>query len=175
MKMNIDKNTFVDILGLPENDVKIIEMRKALSAPKPLLDDFFKEYGGTSIPLEEYRAELFFGDASKISAITMESYGNNELLFSGIDLKKDAKKMIPLPFDLTFKDSIDVVYDKLGKLENYVSKNSPQKIWDLKLKNGNNALLYIMFNSGKYKNISKISIYLYTPSLGEVLKDIKVK
>jgi len=173
--MKINGDTIVGLLGLSEDNHEVKEMMKELNAPKPLLDDFFIEYGGTSIPLEDYKIELFFADESTFDGTDTGVYGNADLIFSGIDFKTNPKYIISLPFNLSFEDSIDDVYDKIGRAEDYINQNYPQKIWEFRLKNDKRLLLYIMFNSGKYQNIFSVGIHLYSPEHDEVLEDMKVK
>ena len=170
--MNIDKNTFVDLLGLPEDDSKIIELRKTLNAPKPLLDEFFKEYGGTSVPVDTHKIELFFSDESKFDDTDNGNYGNKNLVFSGTMFRKGTD--LPLPFGLTPEDSLDDVYKKLGRTEDYNDTDFPLKIWEFYTKDGGKALIYVNFDSGKYKHVSIVNMYLFKPEHEEVLKDIKV-
>jgi len=171
--MNISGDKLVELLGLPEDSKEIREMMKALNAPKPTLDDFFIDYGGTSIPLDEHKIELFFADGSTYDGTDTGVYGNADLLFSGVLLRNGTD--ISLPFGLRPSDSLENVYQKLDKTEDYDNKNFAQKIWEFNTPSGKRALLYINFDSGKYKKIFNVSIYLYEPEHDEVLYDMKVK
>jgi len=171
--MSIETNTLIDLLGLPENDIKIIEMRKALDAPKPLLDNFFKEYGGTSIPVDTHKIELFFADSSFYDGSDNGIYGNRDLLFSGILFREETT--VPLPFGLEAEDALEKVYEKLGRKEDYHDDGIvPQKIWEFYTKDKKKALLYVIFDSGKYEKVAIVKVYLFEPEHEEVLEDMKV-
>jgi hypothetical protein len=163
----------VELLGLPEDNDEIIKMRKAYNAPKPLLDSFFKEYGGTSIYIDEHKLELFFSDSSFFDGTDSGIYGNNDLLFSGIVFRQGTD--VAFPFGLTPQDALVDVYQKLDRQEDYDDTDMvPQKIWEFTTKNGMRALLYVIFDSGKYEKVAIVKVYLFDSEDEEVLEDIKV-
>jgi len=172
--MNYNGDKIIGLLGKKIEDKQVREMMKSFGAKKPILDTFFKEYGGCSVLLEDHKIELLFADSSFYDGTDNGIYGQGDLLFSGVMFRE--KTDIRLPFGLMHSDTLEDVYKKLGRKENYYDEKGvvAQKIWEFTTNNQQRALLYVIFGSGKYENVAIVNVYLYEPEHDEVFKDMKV-
>nr|WP_275855350.1 hypothetical protein [Sulfurimonas sp. MAG313] len=135
-------------------------MRKELGVPKPLIDKKFKEDGGNSIRLDDYRVELFFTDICKFQSNIPENSG--DIIFSQIDFSYKSK--IRLPLGLVMGDSYDLVVKKITRAEDYNNEFLPEKIWKIRRNDGKDYLMYAFFEDD-FSELISLSLATYDDKL----------
>ncbi len=165
----IDGNKFIDMLYLSQTDESVINMRKELNVPKPLIDKKFKQYGGNSIPMEDIGIELFFKDGCKYDGNDTGVYGKGDIVFGGITFSYNSK--ISAPFNLKMGENYDTVLEKIGRSQDYDTESFPQKVWKF-LKDDNKEYLLYAFFEDDYSELLNLSLFTYTPQVEKLLKHI---
>lgn len=116
--MTIDKNTFIEILGLPEWDAKVLNVLEYLELERAFLKqgemDCFRKSTKYGIVM------LFDDTCNTAKQIEMEDSGN--LYLNQISFDKDTP--FSLPFTLTMKDDYDIVITKIGRAPDKKSRGS---------------------------------------------------
>ncbi len=149
-------DSFIDMLYLNVNDDNIIEMRKELDVPRPLIDKKFKEDGGNSIRLDNYSIELFFTDICKFQNEALENSG--DIIFSQIDFSYQSN--IKLPLGLFMGDSYDLIVKKIARSEDYNNDFLPEKIWKFHRNDGKYYLMYAFFEDD-FSELISLSLATY--------------
>ena len=165
----ITGNDFIDILYLSEMDEKVLNMRKELDAPKPIIDKDFKKYGGNSIPIENLGVELFFKDACKFDE---NDNGKGDIAFGGVMFSYNSK--IEPPFNIKMGDNLEEVVEKIGREQDYNSKRLPQRMWKFKREDQKDYLLYAYFEKD-YSEVLSIRLITYTIQVEKAIKHIPNK
>ncbi|MDF1880492.1 hypothetical protein JHD50_04095 [Sulfurimonas sp. MAG313] len=165
----INGDSFISMLNLVENSSSILNMRKELDVPKPLIDADFKQYGGNSIPMKSMGIELFFKDSCKYTEKDKGVYGNGDVVFSGVVFSYNSK--ISAPLNLQMGDSYEVVVEKLGRSQDYDTKRFPQKVWKFTREDGEKYLLYGFFEKD-YSALISLRISAYTPQVEKLIPHI---
>ncbi|MBU3013279.1 hypothetical protein KO488_00825 [Poseidonibacter lekithochrous] len=163
----ITGNDFIDILYLSEMDEKVLNMRKELDAPKPIIDKDFKKYGGNSMPIENLGIELFFEDPCDYD--NNEIYKKGDIYFAGISFAYNTK--IEPPFNIKMGDNLEEVVNKIGKEQTYNTKRFPQKVWKFERDDGKLYLLYAFFDK-EYSEVLNIKVLTYGKAVEKLPKHI---
>ena len=124
--MIIDKNTFIEILSLPEWDERILSILEYMELERPLIVQGEIDCFRTS---EKYGIQMLFDDMCK-TEIQKEMENEGNLYLNQISFSKDTPFI--LPFDLTMKDNYDTVISKIGKVPDKKSRGSDTSFrWDI--------------------------------------------
>lgn len=128
--MTIDKNTFIEILSLPEWDERILSILEYLELERPSIEEGEIDCFRTS---EKYGIEMLF-DSTCTTEIQKEMENQGNLYLNQISFSKDTPFV--LPFDLTMEDNYDTVISKMGRVPDKKSRGSDTSFrWDIEDEN----------------------------------------
>lgn len=128
--MTIDKNTFIEILSLPEWDERILNILEYMELERPSLEQGEIDCFRTS---EKYGIEMLF-DSNCTTEIQKEMENQGNLYLNQISFSKDTPFI--LPFDLTMEDNYDTVISKMGRVPDKKSRGSDTSFrWDIEVDN----------------------------------------
>ena len=114
--MEITENTFIDILGLPEWDDKVLDLLDYLELKRPVVE---KGEVYAYLSSDKYGIDIMF-DYDCITPLQKELEENGNLYVSQISFEENSK--IVFPFNITYEDDLETVIDKIGR-----EPSSPQE------------------------------------------------
>lgn len=119
--MEINNNTFIDILGLPEWDDRVLEVLDFFGEKRPKVEAGEIDYFMTS---EKYGIEILFDDDCTTPAqISLEADGNlyvNQIAFF-------EGTILNLPFGIKMGDSHEEITSKIGRITDIPRKHQKPK------------------------------------------------
>nr|WP_275855349.1 hypothetical protein [Sulfurimonas sp. MAG313] len=163
----ISGNYFIDLLYVDVREKNVVNMREELGAPKPLIDKDFKEDGGNSIELADYKVELFFKDSCRFDGRNSTSYGKSDIVFGGIVFGNHSK--LEPPFGIEMGSNYEAVVKSIGREQDYNSKRMPQRMWKFTREDGKDYLLYAVFEKD-YSEVLSIRLITYTKAVEKANK-----
>jgi len=107
--MKITKDTFIDILGLPEWDEKIIEILEQLELERPILD---KDEVDKFLNSNKYGIELFF-DKSVTTDLQKELEYTDTIFLDHVSFNKNTTLM--MPYNIEIGDDYETIVLKIGR------------------------------------------------------------
>ena len=107
--MKITENTFIDILGLPEWDDRVLEVLEALELERPVVEEG-EVYAYLSS--NKYGIDIIF-DYDCITPLQKELEADANLYVSQITFIKDSS--ILFPFNIMYSDDFDNITTKIGR------------------------------------------------------------
>ena len=127
--MIINKNTFIEILSLPEWDERVSNILEYLKLERPFIEKGEIDCFRTST---KYGIQMLFDDCcDTIIQKEMEDKGN--LYLNQISFEKDTP--FTLPFEITVQDNYDTVISKIGRVPDMKSRGSDTSFsWDIEEK-----------------------------------------
>ena len=127
--MEITENTFIDILGLPEWDDRVIEVLEAVELPRPILKEGDVD---KFLHSKKYGIELFF-DNIAITELQKELDSTNTLFLDHVSFDKDT--ILPMPFNIKMEDDYKTIVEKIGREPDVKATESETTfIWDFPYK-----------------------------------------
>ena len=160
--MEITKDTFMDILGLPEWDDRVIAVLKQLELEKPVVKEG-EVYAYLSS--KKYGIDLMF-DYDCITPEQKEMEENANLYLSQVSFIEETP--LPLPFGIVLGDCYNTIVEKIGKTTDTEEKYLDDSCeWEL-LINNTPFSLYCIFKSEKLDSLKSIWMRVQLP-----LSDLK--
>jgi len=127
--MKITENTFIDILGLPEWDDRVLEVLDALELERPVLKEGEVD---KFLHSKKYGIELFF-DNIAITELQKELTSTNTLFLDHVSFDKDT--ILPMPFNIKMEDDYKTIIEKIGRKPDVKATESETTfIWDFPYK-----------------------------------------
>jgi hypothetical protein len=159
--MEITENTFIDILGLPEWDERVIDLLEYLELERPI-----PKKGETDIFLkaEKYDIELFFDEI--VTVPEQEKFAESGTLFLD-QISFDMNTSLPLPFGITKEDNYQDIVEKIGKETDTPSKYIDNNCgWQLLNNDNIDYWFSVIFNNNCMDNdVSKIKEIVFRVQL----------
>ena len=124
--MKITKDTFMDILGLPEWDDRVIAVLEQLELEKPVVKEG-EVYAYLSS--KKYGIDLMF-DYDCITPEQKEMEENANLYLNQISFEENTSLL--LPFGINMGDSYDTIVEKVGREPDIQASAYDERfMWDL--------------------------------------------
>jgi len=152
--MEITENTFIDILGLPEWDDRVIEVLEAVELKRPI-----PKKGETDIFLksEKYGIELFFDET--VTIVEQEKYAESGTLFLD-QISFNMNTSLPLPFAIIKEDNYLNIVEKIGTDANYLNIPMAENkaSWFFKNINNFSVRLALVFHDDSLEGLNRVWI-----------------
>ena len=107
--MTINNNTFIDILGLPEWDDKIIEILKQLELERPVLK---KDEVDKFLNSDKYGIELFF--SGRVTTDLQKELASTDSIFLR-HVSFDKNTTLTMPYNIKMGDDHKTIVSKVGR------------------------------------------------------------
>jgi len=155
--MKITENTFIEILGLPEWDDRVLEVLEALELPRPIVEDG-EVYAYLSS--DKYGVDIMF-DYDCITEEQKAMEKDRNLYVSQVSFSRDTKLL--LPYGISFSDEIDDVINKLDSEPDTPSNRINDGCGWAKVHNNTPYWLYTGYFDSDLNGIKKLFIRVQFP------------